>query len=122
MHFFLHFSLAFFDFFRLFHSWGVQTASVKISVTWDENLWRNHILKLTTFGNFFQLPHSALIDIDLENLDSRIFEESITRNSRRDEGYVFFPALLATDLSWLIREITHYQIDLKTVFFSSPFF
>ena len=48
-------------YFVFFHSWGVQTASVKISLTWDENLWRNHIPKLTTFGQFFQLPHSALV-------------------------------------------------------------
>ena len=36
-----------------FYPLGVQTASVKISLTWDENLWRNHIPKLTTFGTFF---------------------------------------------------------------------
>ena len=31
-----------------------------ISLTLDENLWRKNIPKLTTFGTFFQLPHSAL--------------------------------------------------------------
>ena len=38
---FFHFSLAFFIIILSFHSWGIQTASVKISLSWDENLWRN---------------------------------------------------------------------------------
>ena len=47
-----HFTLASFKIFLFFHSWGVQTASVKFSLTLDENLWRSHIPKLATFGIF----------------------------------------------------------------------
>ena len=39
-----------------FYPLGVQTASVKISLTWDENLWRNHIPKLTTLALFSTSP------------------------------------------------------------------
>ena len=68
-------------FFPFFHSWGVHTASVKISLTWDENLWRNHILKLTTFGTFFQLPHSASDEEYQKGLYPMIIFRDLSNNS-----------------------------------------
>ena len=62
--FFALFTPFFFSFFKtkfFRDSWGVNTALSKILRIFCEKLRRNKLPKLTTFSNFFQLPHSALV-------------------------------------------------------------